>query len=1019
MRLTQTRVLAVAVGLITASRLVGDNSLSRESQYKVATSNDVMVTMRDGVRLATDLYLPVQDGQATTGRFPVILTRTPYDKSGSRSAGQYFASRGYVFVAQDTRGRYHSDGIWHFLTDDGPDGVDTARWIEQQPWSDGQIGMLGTSYVGGTQHALALEQAPQLKTVIPVDAVSNMGYQSMRNAGAFELRFWNWVFANGAPKGSRQARDPATAAMLRQMMEDRKYYLLNLPLRRGTTPLQFAPEYEDWLVEAMAHGGNDEFWKQNNILDHPAQYKDIPVYLVGGWYDSWAGNTTANYQALSKTIHGPVYLIMGPWIHGAQGSSAHGQVSFGKDAAIPDELAWRLEWYDHWLKGVDNGVGKKAPFATPVRIFVMGTGDGHKTETGLLDHGGYWRDEQEWPLARTRYTKYYFQESGGLSTTPPEGKGSSTSFTVDPQKPVPTLGGNISSGDGIMRQGAWDQRGGSNFWNAPEPIPLSARNDILVFRSAPLPADLEVTGEIMVHLWASSSAVDTDFTAKLIDVYPPSTDYPGGFDLNLEDGIVRARFRESLKEEKLMTPGTIYPFTIKLYPTSNVFKKGHRIRVDISSSNFPRFDVNPNTGEPLNNNRRWARAVNSIYHESDHPSCIMLPVVPSAPQTTPATAAAQPGTLDLTRDAILDHIRGGWTGMLIGGIEGLAHEFKYIQEPRADLPEYSFLPNGARTDDDNDFEWSHLFFMDKENLIKIPYPRLVEIWKANMNTGLWCANLQARKLMDEGMIPPDTASPARNSFAPFNLAGQFCVEAYGMIAPGMPQTAADIGLHYASVSVSGEPLQATRYWTTLISLASVRKDPIETLLRESLAAVDPKSAQAEAVQEAIRLFHEHPHDWKAARQSFHEKWYWPKEKPWNPNARPPKWNDNSTPLNGAMVVLALLYGDGDFYRTGQYAMALGYDADCNAATACAVVGTCIGFSAMEKLPQYHMPDRYANLTRPQLPRECKVSEQSEVMLRLCEKLILANGGQAREVGGRPGYRIQLQSIGTRHGRWTG
>jgi hypothetical protein len=371
-------------------------------------------------------------------------------------------------------------------------------------------------------------------------------------------------------------------------------------------------------------------------------------------------------------------------------------------------------------------------------------------------------------------------------------------------------------------------------------------------------------------------------------------------------------------------------------------------------------------------------------------------------------AVASPGTVDLTREQILDHIRGGWTGMLIGGIEGLAHEFKYIQEPRKDLPDYPLLPKGARTDDDNDFEWTHLYYMDKEGSIKIPYPRLVEIWKANMNTGLWCANLQSRTLMNEGVVPPETANPARNSFAPYNLAGQFCVEAYGMIAPGMPQTARDIGLHYASVAVSGEPLQATRYWTTLISLAAVRQEPVEDLLREALAAVDPGSAQAEAVQEAIRLFHDYPADWKAARQFFHQKWYCPKEKPWDLNARPRKWNDNSTPLNGAMVVLALLYGQGDFYRTGQYAMGLGYDADCNAATACAVIGTRVGFSTIEKHPRFHMPDRYVNLTRPQLPRETKVSEQAEVMLRLCEKLILANGGKRIELAGASGYRIQLQ-----------
>jgi len=639
---------------------------ARDAQFDVTTRTNIMVAMRDGVNLATDLYLPTRNGDLAPGKFPVILTRTPYNKNGSKRFGEYYAARGYVFVAQDTRGRFASEGVWHMMTDDGPDGVDCAAWIGRQPWSNGRIGMIGTSYVGGTQHAMALARAPELATVIPVDAMSNLGRQSMRNAGAFELRFWNWIMLQ-AGRGSRAARDPATAEVLREMAANRLDYLRLLPLRKGTTPLKLAPEYEEWLVEAMRHGANDEFWLQNNIADHADRYKDMPVYLVGGWYDSWAGNTTANFMALTKAIKGPVYLIMGPWIHGQQDRSEHGQVSFGKDAAIPDALAWRLEWYDRWLKGRDNTVGKAAPFATKVRIFVMGTGDGRKVDRDRLNHGGYWRDENEWPLARTRYTKYYLRPNGGLSTevwspgfsrqdrsaaktatanrerktsrtaspakagTPnPSVTARSTSFEFDPRNPVPTLGGCISSGNDIMQQGAWDQRGGTNLWNWPKPIPLSARNDVLVFQTEPLAEDIEVTGEIEVKLWASSSAVDTDFTAKLLDVYPPSSDFAGGFDLNIGDGIVRARFRESLKQERLMKPGMVYPFTIKLYPTSNVFKKGHRIRVDISSSNFPRFDVNPNTGEPLNDHRRMITATNTVHHDRDHPSHIVLPVIPPA-----------------------------------------------------------------------------------------------------------------------------------------------------------------------------------------------------------------------------------------------------------------------------------------------------------------------------------------------------------------------------------------------------
>lgn len=627
---TSLRVLRSCAGI---GVLMTSLTFARPPEFEVVVKKDVMVPMRDGVKLATDLYLPAKDGKPASGRFPVVLTRTPYDKSEPAFTpleviGPYYASRGYVFVAQDTRGRFASEGEWHMLTDDGRDGWDCGAWIAQQPWSDGKIGMFGTSYVGGTQHAMALEKVPQLTTVIPVDAMANIGRQSLRNAGAFEMRFWNWIMTK-VTKGSRAGRDPATAAELMELSGQRFNYLNQLPLRPGTTPLQLAPEYENWLVEAMRHGADDAFWAQNNILADPKRYKDIPVYLVGGWYDSWGGNTTANFTALTQAIKGPIYLIMGPWIHGAQGEAAHGQVSFGADAAIPDPLAWRLEWYDHWLKGRENSVGRSAPFATKVRIFVMGTGDGNKTAKGLLNHGGYWRDEKEWPLARTRYTPYYFQPAGGLATGKPGAKDGSTSFQFDPRNPVPTLGGPISSGDDIMQQGAWDQRGGPQFWNWPNPLPISARNDILVFRTAPLESDVEVTGEIEVKFWASSSAVDTDFTAKLIDVYPPSSDFPHGFDLNIGDGIVRARFRDSLKQEKFMEPGKIYPFTLKIYPTSNVFKKGHRIRVDISSSNFPRFDVNPNSGEPLADNRKVVVATNTLVHDHAHPSHILLPVIPA------------------------------------------------------------------------------------------------------------------------------------------------------------------------------------------------------------------------------------------------------------------------------------------------------------------------------------------------------------------------------------------------------
>lgn len=484
---------------------------------------------------------------------------------------------------------------------------------------------IGTSYPGGTQHALAISNPPGLKAMVPVDAVANAGYFGMRNGGAFELRFMNWIFAMTSAAGSRASRDPGTRALLEETGKNIRQYLLNLPVRKGMTPIRLAPEYEDWLVYAMGHGENDGYWKQPGfgVIDQMATYKDVPVYLIGGWYDSWARQTTMTYMALAKNKKSPDKMILGPWIHGAHTRSANGQVDFGPAAAI-NGLELRLRWYDRWLRNIQNGVENEAP----VKIFVMGGGSEAKTPDGRHLHGGVWRDEREWPLARTRFTPYYLHTGGSLSMEKPEEAKSQTNYDFDPHNPVPTIGGNISSANGIMLQGAWDQKCGDHVWNCKDSLPLSARRDVVVFMTPPLTEDVEVTGPIDVKLWASSSAVDTDFTAKLIDVHPPSPDFPGGIEMNLEDGIIRARFRNSLEKQELMKPGTVYEFTIQLYPTSNIFKAGHRIRLDISSSNFPRFDVNPNTGEPLNDHRRMMTAANTIYHDNAHPSHVILPIIP-------------------------------------------------------------------------------------------------------------------------------------------------------------------------------------------------------------------------------------------------------------------------------------------------------------------------------------------------------------------------------------------------------
>lgn len=354
-------------------------------------------------------------------------------------------------------------------------------------------------------------------------------------------------------------------------------------------------------------------------------------------------------------------------------------------------------------------------------------------------------------------------------------------------------------------------------------------------------------------------------------------------------------------------------------------------------------------------------------------------------------------TIVISREELFDHLYGGWLGMVLGGLEGLPHEFKYNAEPRASLPDFPLLHEGARTDDDNDFELTHLYFMDKENTLKLPYTRIVEIWKANMNSGIWVANKNARDLMDKGVIPPATGSVENNKAASYNLSGQFCTESYGMVAPGMPQAAAGLGIYYAHISVSGEPIQAAQFWTTLISLNTFNKGPVEDIIKKALNAVDPASAMKEVVEDAIKSYHNNPEDWKAARLIIYKKWLDDR-----------KWNGNSTPTNGAMVILALLYGNGDYYKTLQYAMALGLDADCNAATAGAIVGVNIGFKKIASLPGFNMPDIFKNKTRPQLPAEMKISEQAEMFMRVCEHVILENGGEKTNIKGKPGYRIKVQ-----------
>jgi putative CocE/NonD family hydrolase len=624
----------VTLALFAALPVLAQPSAPAETPYGVFAAKDVMIAMRDGVKLATDIYRPARGGAPVEGRFPAIMERTPYNKeSGAAAVADYFVPRGYVVIRQDVRGRYKSEGRWRPVRDDPSDGFDTAQWIGSQPWSDGGIGTMGSSYGGATQHALAIGNAPYLKAMIPRNAMSDIGLYGIRHNGAFELRFFNWVLTlgnatgtpNAGPAAARAAADPAAAAALVELGKHVREYVRGLPLRPGTTPLRFAPDYEAWLTEAMSHGDYDDFWKDagSSVVDHLREYKDVPEYHTTGWYDSW-GTPVANlnFVELRKTKKSLQRLIVGPWIHSAENRSFAGEAQFTEDAAL-DLMAFQFRWFDRWLKGIDNGVDREPP----VRIYVMGGGDAHRTPEGRIFVGGHWREEREWPLARTASTPYFLHAHGTLSPNQP-GADPPITYAFDPRNPVPTIGGNVSSQGELMFQGPADQRCRADFWLCADSRPLSSRNDVLVFQTPPLASNLEVTGRLIVKLWASSDSPDTDFTAKLIDVYPPNPDFPGGVDLNIADSIVRARYRGGPGPARLLQPGEPYEFTIEMYPTSLVFQRGHRIRLDISSSNFPRFDVNPNTGEPLNDNRSWRIAQNTIYMDPKHPSRIVLPVVP-------------------------------------------------------------------------------------------------------------------------------------------------------------------------------------------------------------------------------------------------------------------------------------------------------------------------------------------------------------------------------------------------------
>jgi len=558
------------------------------SQDVIIESNVTMRT-RDSVVLRADVYRP-----RSGGRYPVILERTPYDKRVEAELGKKAAGKGYVFIVQDVRGRWASDGDWYPLRHEANDGYDCVEWAATLPYSDGKIGMWGGSYVGATQMLAAISAPPHLAGIMPHVTASNSHDHWVYQGGAFAQllnQAWSTALAINTLE-RRVARDaqPSHWDMKRPPVE---YPMLEI----GP-----APALADYYYEWLAHPAYDDYWKQWSIEEHFSRI-NVPALHLGGWYDVFQDGSVRNYLGIkshggSEAARKGQKLVMMAGGHAGPGPKI-GDVDFGKDAVL-DIWALGFRWYDYLLKGIDNGMGSEKP----VRIFVMGK--------------NAWRDEDDWPLARARETRYYLHSAGKANTLTGDGELStslpgaepSDRYVYDPADPVPTQGGP-AFGDSHVTPGPADQR------------VVESRADVLVYSTPAFTQALEVTGPVTLELYISSSGVDTDFTGKLVDVSPD------GSAQNLTEGILRARYRNSMEKPRLMNPGEICRLTIGLSSTSNVFLAGHRLRVEVSSSNFPRFDRNLNTGAGSGSSSTEAqKATNVIYHDRDHASALIVPVVP-------------------------------------------------------------------------------------------------------------------------------------------------------------------------------------------------------------------------------------------------------------------------------------------------------------------------------------------------------------------------------------------------------
>lgn len=606
-------------GALTAPEAVADD---------VIVHRNVMVTMRDGVRLATDVYLPARDGRATGEACPVIFERTPYDKAGTprselsvanpvplsrRDLAVRLVREGYVVVWQDCRGRYGSEGSFTKYVNEAEDGFDSMVWLAGQPWNAGRVGTMGLSYDAHVQMAMACLNPPGLACMaVDSGGFSNAFTCGIRQGGALEMKQATWAY-NRAHESALARRDPNILAAIEA--EDLRGWMARTPWTRGRSPVRWDPDYEAYLLDQWQHGTFDDFWKRTGLwaAGYYDSFPKVPIILMSSWYDVYVPTTLENYAGLQGDPARPLTLIMGPWTHGSRSRSVFGDVDFGPAATFDgqvdsDWLSYRLKFFARWLKG-----DAQADDPAPVKVFVMGGGSGRRTADGHLDHGGQWIAVAEWPPAGARPLTLYPTPDMGLASQPPEA--GSISYDYDPRHPVPTIGGALTSGEPIFSGGPQNQVEDEAFFGCTAPgMPLTARPDVLSFETEPLADDLTIIGPVTVRLRVSTDAPDTDFTAKLIDVHPPSPDYPRGYAMILSDGIFRLRYREGFDAPRLVQPGEgPFDITVQPFATANLFKRGHRLRLDISSSNFPKFDINPNTGEPEGTSRRARTATNTLF----------------------------------------------------------------------------------------------------------------------------------------------------------------------------------------------------------------------------------------------------------------------------------------------------------------------------------------------------------------------------------------------------------------------